>query len=301
MLVRNLKMMPFVGPLGMCLKRFASEEILWRFQKRKILSSISDFFENATTIDVTQFFGFKIFHNKGNTLAKRAQHFEADVREALLTLVKLNNVIGRQSLFADIGCNIGLHTFFLKSRYKDMHVLAFDPSPASWKYFELSLAYNNISGVRLEKTALYSSDGFQDFFSWGEESSADSLKDTKRVPEVIPNIIKVPVRRLDDFRNLPNLTLVKLDCEGSEIEILKGAENTIKKYFPFIVTEINRINRKAFETLDSDIFSYLKRVDYSIFSMEFEKLEEESFAKSQLRNEENYILLPNQIITKGLL
>jgi FkbM family methyltransferase len=46
----------------------------------------------------------------------------------------------------------------------------------------------------------------------------------------------VPIKALDEF-NLTDVDFIKLDCEGYEPFIIKGAENTIKKYSPVILME----------------------------------------------------------------
>ena len=44
------------------------------------------------------------------------------------------------------------------------------------------------------------------------------------------------MHRLDDL-NIPPLDYIKIDCEGYELNVLKGAEQTIKKHKPIIVIE----------------------------------------------------------------
>ena len=46
----------------------------------------------------------------------------------------------------------------------------------------------------------------------------------------------IPMHKLDDL-NINQLDYIKIDCEGYELNILKGAEQTIKKFKPVIVIE----------------------------------------------------------------
>ena len=46
----------------------------------------------------------------------------------------------------------------------------------------------------------------------------------------------IQIKRLDDL-NLPKFGLLKIDCERHELEVLKGAMDTIIKYKPIIVCE----------------------------------------------------------------
>ena len=46
----------------------------------------------------------------------------------------------------------------------------------------------------------------------------------------------IEIKRMDDL-NLPKFGLLKIDCERHELEVLKGATETILKYKPIIVCE----------------------------------------------------------------
>jgi len=64
----------------------------------------------------------------------------------------------------------------------------------------------------------------------------------------------VQCHRLDDiYKGVPSF--IKIDVEGHEIQVLKGAENTIKKYMPTILIEIH-----DFE--NSEVPKYLKYLGY---------------------------------------
>ena len=64
----------------------------------------------------------------------------------------------------------------------------------------------------------------------------------------------VECHRLDDiYKGVPSI--IKIDVEGHEMQVLKGAENTIKKYMPTILIEIH-----DFE--NSEVPKYLKSLGY---------------------------------------
>ena len=46
----------------------------------------------------------------------------------------------------------------------------------------------------------------------------------------------IDIKRMDDL-DLPKFGLLKIDCERHELEVLKGAMDTILKYKPIIVCE----------------------------------------------------------------
>ena len=70
------------------------------------------------------------------------------------------------------------------------------------------------------------------------------------------------IRTLDSF-NLRNISFIKIDVEGYEINLLKGAYDTIKRDKPVIFIEKTITN-------DNDLVNFLNDLGYDIFK-EFEK------------------------------
>jgi|TARA_B110000259_G_C13852291_1_gene337327 FkbM family methyltransferase len=69
-----------------------------------------------------------------------------------------------------------------------------------------------------------------------------------------PGII-VPCERLDDiYKGTPSI--IKIDVEGHELQVLEGAKETIRKYMPMILVEIHDF------TTDNGIHVFLKEMGY---------------------------------------
>jgi FkbM family methyltransferase len=65
----------------------------------------------------------------------------------------------------------------------------------------------------------------------------------------------VTCRKLDDIY-VGNTSFMKIDVEGHELQVLKGAENTIKKFMPTILIEI-------FDFENNEVPKYLKSLGYN--------------------------------------
>lgn len=254
---------------------------------RKVLGS-------EIPVDFTLRNGVFVFHNPGNSLIDRGKRFEPEVQHALATLIFLDKLRGNQTVFCDVGANIGLHTVFLREAFPGMEIVAFDPSPFSWRYLQLTIELNSISGVNLYPTALGDSEGEIDLYAWGPSSSGDSLRDTGRQPGKKYNKVTVPIKRLDSFSEIPPLTVMKMDCEGAELEILKGARDRLKLHRPLILSELNFRNQKAFGFSTEDVFREICSTDYLIFDLYFRQLDFDAFSTAHLGGEENYILIPKE-------
>jgi len=65
---------------------------------------------------------------------------------------------------------------------------------------------------------------------------------------------EIECRRLDDiYKGVTSV--IKIDVEGHELEVLKGAENIIKKYMPMLLIEI-------FDFENNEVPKYLKSLGY---------------------------------------
>ena len=95
---------------------------------------------------------------------------------------------------------------------------------------------------------------------------------------------------LEKNKKIKKIDFIKIDTEGHELEVLKGAEKTIKKFKPILMVEKNNLNFYAMSKI-------LKKLNYEIYSFENDKL----FRYSLIRNKhENLICVSkfNKKITK---
>ena len=71
----------------------------------------------------------------------------------------------------------------------------------------------------------------------------------------------ITIRKLDDM-NLPKIDYIKVDTEGFEIEVLKGGENMIKEYKPFIHVEVKERILQKQGISSNDVVEYLTSINY---------------------------------------
>lgn len=124
-------------------------------------------------------------------------------------------------LAIDIGANIGFWSKPMSKKFKK--IIAFEPIPQVYKCLEKNVDTN----VEIKKFALGNINGFIEM-TYDEYNTGNSF---------VSNINgDIEIKRLDDL-HLPKFDLIKIDCERYELEILKGAKNTLLKYKPVIVCE----------------------------------------------------------------
>ena len=95
--------------------------------------------------------------------------------------------------------------------------------------------------------------GQYSYISEGEYKSGEMVLHSKRVP--IGSYYEVPTISVDALK-LEKLDVIKIDCEGAEVGVVRGAAATIKKYKPAILVEVPDAPEARLEHLDK-IFSII--------------------------------------------
>ena len=129
----------------------------------------------------------------------------------------------------DVGANVGNFTLATKIFYPNANVYAFEPVPNTF-----SICRNNtkhLDNVVLENLGLGSKEGKMEMFTSLKESDrasfeADNLKDSDDVVKQEVSIVTLDKYVSD--KNLQKIDLLKIDVEGFETEVIKGAIETLK-------------------------------------------------------------------------
>lgn len=134
--------------------------------------------------------------------------------------------------FFDIGANIGFYSLIVGKYFPHMKVFSFEPTPETFRELQANASINpNISNqFRIFNLALSSSMGAIDFADHGEMSGRNGIVNTSiHHISTSVNIIQVPIRRLDDYKNeASGCCIFKIDTEGHETEVLRGGEDVFR-------------------------------------------------------------------------
>jgi len=85
----------------------------------------------------------------------------------------------------------------------------------------------------------------------------------------------VPTLKLDDYmaeHRLTQVDLIKCDCEGAELFVLKGAVNLLRRFEPVLFLEVAEFWTKDFGYRSSDLVDFLVNLGYSHFLIEDEPM-----------------------------
>lgn len=123
-----------------------------------------------------------------------------------------------QGICIDVGAHIGLYTV-LMAKNADK-VIAFEPACDNFKLLEKTLDINNLSNVELKRKVVWESNGVVDFhLTESPHSVANSVSPVGRK-------VTMAAMTLDSLQTRVNFC--KIDAEGAELRVLKGAQLTLK-------------------------------------------------------------------------
>ena len=175
-----------------------------------------------------------------NLPVRWAKHYEAycNWRWSDPTLRVLPSLCSKKKVSIDIGANKGAFTYFLA--WHSASCVAFEPNP---RLAEL-LREKRFLRTTIVETALSDQSGTAELRIPRWHNIADPGRasiETKNEFEPVEGYT-VNVRPLDDF-GFRNIGFIKIDVEGHEASVLRGACQTIRQSLPILMLELEDQHR----------------------------------------------------------
>ena len=184
-------------------------------------------------------YGYMVYNKNDIYVGKSFEHygefseFEADLFRQIC--VQSDRVV-------DVGANIGAHTLMLARQVGPTgRVYAFEPQRGVFQTLCANMSINSIGNTECFQTAVSDEPGFINIpdIRYDLEGNFGGFE----IEKYSRSGIKTPVVCLDDVLDVPTLKLIKIDVEGMELGVIKGARQTIQKYAPALYVENDRIDK----------------------------------------------------------
>lgn len=228
--------------------------IFFLYRKQK------EYYDNLITIDDTLYGRFTCF-SEDQHICKSIQHsknWEISLSQEIEKYYKPN------SIFVDIGANYGTHSLYIANKIKMNNeigkVYSFEIQPKIYNLFLKNIKDNN-----LDKIIIPIFNGLGDGHSiidliipknYDLHENPGGISLLNKNHGTTDDKISTSIITLDSL-NLNNVSVMKIDVEGYEIEALTGALETINRNKPHIILEIWPGNKeKYFEWFTSHLSDY---------------------------------------------
>lgn len=235
-----------------------------RYTKLRILTNSIFNKKNITTVNA---FGYWLLPlSLYKVINSGSQLFPSDKKKINYELLvdKAINQLRNGDVFMDIGAYQGLYSKLGSSRVGIRgKVISIEPHPETFKSLQ-----NNLS--RLGNTTCYNAaisdhEGLYKFFLYDHAASSSLIVNCgSAAKQQCKGVINVKATTVDSLINrfhLSCISMLKIDTEGTEFVILKGALKTLTQKKPKLVIEIHR---------DSyHVWVYLKNLGYEVMPLSF--------------------------------
>lgn len=201
-------------------------------------------------------YGIMIFNQAdiwvGKSFSKYGEFSESEVQ------------LFRKSIFPgdlvlDVGANIGAHTLALSRIVGEKGIVfGFEPERNNFYTLAGNVALNNLKNVRVFQMALGDEKGEISVpeVNFEKTNNFGGLELSKNA--TYDKSYRIPLEMIDNLA-LGKLNFVKIDVEGMEASVIKGAEKTIKQFRPIIYVENDRKEK------EKELVHLLKSYGYKTF------------------------------------
>ncbi|MEI7723839.1 MAG: FkbM family methyltransferase [Bacteroidota bacterium] len=229
--------------------------------KKQQLINISRFIRNYLAIyfpKTFKKFDFRAFNQQDQAAADFKSYAEPE-------LFFINELLEPGSTLIDIGSNAGVYLYIFQKAKKYKRIIGFEPIPILFKrlrkYFpDLEIFDYAVSDK--SETGIFKIP----YIDGRIYDTRGTLHNYTEEGETKSDRISVKKITLDDFiadHNIEEVSFIKIDIEGHEIAAIDGAKNTICKFMPLLLIEIEQ--RHHPETNIDVLFSLITKYNYQGF------------------------------------
>lgn len=165
----------------------------------------------------------------------------------------------------DIGASIGWYTCKVSKLAGDNgKIIAIEPNPRNYEYLKKNIEINNLNNIITINIGVWS---YRKKINLLCEGYGSTLKFHNEIENVKRKIITINVNTIDNIISelkLNKINLIKMDIEGSEVEALVGAKNSLKK-LDKLKLSIAAYHKNAFGVESYKILvPFLERLNFKI-------------------------------------
>ncbi len=175
---------------------------------------------------------------------------------------RLFSLCAEGATVVDVGANIGWTALRMAHLAVRGRVYAFEPDPYNAEQCLENIRRNDLTNIELFSIGL----GNTDTTAAMEVRTPSNRGGNRIAPQGVNANRLVRIIRMDDFstlRNLNKIDLIKIDVEGYELQVLKGAREILLKYKPVLFFELDDNNLHDQADSSADLIRFLAEVGYT--------------------------------------
>jgi FkbM family methyltransferase len=169
-------------------------------------------------------------------------------------------------IFIDVGAHVGYYSLVASKRVGNTgRVISIEPNPRTADRLRRNIRLNNAKNLLVQEVACTDTEKTLNFFQAGVEntgSSSFSVKNARSKPEI--QVRGVPLDLIVKTLNLPRIDLVKIDVEGAELQVLRGMEESLPRFRPKLIVELEEENLENLGTSAKEVYEFFRAHGYAV-------------------------------------
>lgn len=174
---------------------------------------------------------------------------------------KLYKLADSARIIVDVGVNNGWVLLNLSQIIKknDGFVYGFEPHPDTYQRCTRNIGESRVTNCKVFNMGCGDRDGELQMISEKESNSGQNRIVQGKESLEAPNAVTVKVTTLDrELKDAGKVDLIKIDVEGFELNVLKGAVNILTRHKPVLFMEIDDKLLKSNQTSPAEILNFLE-------------------------------------------
>jgi len=177
----------------------------------------------------------------------------------------VTRIVRHGGIVVDAGANLGLYTLLASRRCgRDGVVHSFEASPIEYRKLRRTVRWNGLQNVVLNNVALSDQDGTAVIYESLDGAGALNRLDGPAKPSGRYRAQQIARVSLDSYlatRQVRRVDFMKVDVEGHELSLLRGAERVLRESRPIVMIEMND-GRQSVDSSPARVWSLLEGLGY---------------------------------------
>jgi FkbM family methyltransferase len=181
---------------------------------------------------------------------------------------RLKKMVKESWNIMDVGSNIGTTALTFAQLASKGKVMAFEPNSRTFKRLSENASLNKKMNISLNNVGLGEKDEQVKLYIIDETNPGMNRILNGTSVENVLGSESITIKKLDDFiekEKISRVDLIKIDVEGYEFNVLKGAEKILNEFKPVLFIEVNDANISQNGSSAKELISHLQKKGYTIF------------------------------------
>jgi FkbM family methyltransferase len=163
----------------------------------------------------------------------------------------------KNNTYLDIGGHIGTTSLPYSKLFSQ--IIVYEPTKNNYKHLLKNIEYNKLTNIIAKNVGVFNKNMKGKIIKHGKNSGCYHIKESG-------NIDSIDIIKLDNENIKTQVDFIKIDTEGSELYVLEGAKNLIKKCKPLIQVETTDHTNKLYNYDKKKIYDFLFEIGYKIYN-----------------------------------